>query len=318
MGALPDRQVFEEAAGWYVQFQAEPPTPAQQLAWQRWVDSNPAHLAAWNQLEQMQRHLGAMPRDVARHALNPVQNRRQMLKLLLVLAGTGYVGWHAQQYTAMGSAWADYSTKVGQRRNIVLADGTHLHLNTRTAVDVLFDGQQRLIRLRSGEIFVRTGKLGDQRPLFVETREGRVQALGTRFSVQQLSGATRVGVLEDQVKVLPSGHSSGSRVLKAGEGVDFSSEALAVIHPYGSSQVAWINGQLIVLDTPLGKVLREIGRYRSGILQCDEGAAQLRVSGTFRLDSTDAVLANLQASLPISVRYFTRYWVSVSQSGSTS
>jgi transmembrane sensor len=46
-------------------------------------------------------------------------------------------------------------------------------------------------------------------------------------------------------------------------------------------------------------------------LQCDEAAARLRVSGTFRLDSTDAVLANLQAALPISVRYFTRYWVSI-------
>ena len=315
MAIAPDRQVFEAAAGWYVQFQAEPPTPAQQLAWQHWVDSNPAHLAAWNQMEQMQRHLGAMPRDVARRALIPGKNRRQVLKFLLVIGATGYVGWNAPKYTALGNVWADYSTKVGQRRKIDLADGTQLHLNTHSAVDVLFDGQQRLIRLLRGEILIRTGKLGDQRPFFVETHEGRVQALGTRFSVQQLSGVTRVGVLEDQVNVLPGGHSAGSRVLKAGEGADFSSESLGAVHPYGSSQAAWINGQLIVLDTPLGEVLRELGRYRSGILHCAEGASQLRVSGTFRLDSTDAVLANLQASLPISVRYFSRYWVSVTQVG---
>ncbi|MCH4878103.1 DUF4880 domain-containing protein [Pseudomonas sp. TMW22090] len=315
MATAPDRQVFEAAAGWYVQFQAEPPTPAQQQAWQRWVDSNPAHLAAWNHLEQMQRHLGTMPRDLARRALTPGQNRRQMLKLLLLGAGTGYVGWNAQKYTTLGNVWADYSTKVGQRREIELADGTQLHLNTQTAVDVLFDDQQRLIRLRSGEILVSTGKLGDQRPFIVETRDGRIQALGTRFSVQQFSGSTRVGVLEDRVNVRPTRASTGSRILQAGEGIDLRSDRLGAIHPYRSSQAAWINGQLIVLDTPLGEVLGELARYRPGVIHCDEGAAKLRVSGTFRLDATDAVLANLQASLPISVRYFTRYWVSVGHAG---
>jgi len=49
-------------------------------------------------------------------------------------------------------------------------------------------------------------------------------------------------------------------------------------------------------------------------LHCDRRARDLRISGTFRLDSTDAVLANLQASLPINVRYFSRYWVSISHS----
>ena len=52
-----------------------------------------------------------------------------------------------------------------------------------------------------------------------------------------------------------------------------------------------------------------------GVLQCDQASAGLRVSGTFRLDSTDAVLANLQATLPIQVKYFTRYWVSVRRVG---
>lgn len=86
-----------------------------------------------------------------------------------------------------------------------------------------------------------------------------------------------------------------------------------MIHPFKSSEVAWTNGQLIVLNARLGEVIDELGRYRSGVLHCDTRARDLRVSGTFRLDSTDAVLANLQASLPIKVRYFTRYWVSISQ-----
>ena len=312
MAIAPNRQIFETAASWYVQFQAEPPTLAEQKAWQLWIDSDPANLAAWNQMEQLQRHLGTLPQDLKRRALNTGQQRRQVLKLLLLAAGTGFVGWNVQQHTSLGNIWADYKTGVGQRRNITLADGSQIQLNTDTAIDVSFDPAQRLIRLRSGEILIQTGKLGDQRPFFVETRDGRIQALGTRFSVHQLSGSTRVGVLEDRVSVQPGDTSTAATILQAGEGADFDRQHIGLIHPFKPSEVAWINGQLIVLDARLGDVIEELGRYRSGVLHCDARARELRVSGAFRLNSTDAVLANLQASLPINVRYFTRYWVSIS------
>ncbi|ROO10845.1 iron transporter [Pseudomonas fluorescens] len=313
MATAPNRQVFEAAASLYVQFQAEPPTLADQKAWQLWIDSDPAHLAAWNQIEQLQRHLGSLPPDLKRRALNTGQQRRQVLKLLLLAAGAGFVGWNVQQHTSLGNVWADYKTGVGQRRNITLADGSQIQLNTDTAIDVSFDPAQRLIRLRSGEILIQTGKLGDQRPFFVETRDGRIQALGTRFSVHQLSGATRVGVLEDRVIVQPADLSTAAIVLSAGEGADFDRRHIGLIHPFKSTEVAWTNGQLIVLNARLGNVIEELGRYRRGVLHCDDRARDLRVSGTFRLDSTDAVLANLQASLPINVRYFTHYWVSISR-----
>ncbi|MFJ2284343.1 FecR domain-containing protein [Pseudomonas sp. NPDC087803] len=312
MAIAPSRQVFEAAASWYVQFQAEPPTLAEQRAWQLWIDSDPAHLAAWSQMEQLQRHLGTLPQDLKRRALNSGQQRRQVLKLLLLATGTGFVGWNLQQHSSLGNVWADYTTRVGQRRHLTLADGSQIQLNTDTAIDVSFDATQRLIRLRAGEILIQTGKLGDQRPFFVETRDGRIQALGTRFSVHQLSGSTRVGVLEDRISIQPGEDLAAARILTAGQGADFDRRHVGLIHPFRPSEVAWSNGQLIVLDARLGDVLDELGRYRSGVLQCDARAQDLRVSGTFRLDSTDAALANLQASLPINVRYFTRYWVSIS------
>ncbi|TKJ72931.1 iron transporter [Pseudomonas sp. CFBP13508] len=314
MAAAADRQVFETAASWYVQFQSQPPSLAEQKAWQLWIDSDPAHLAAWNQMEQLQRHLGTLPQDLKRRALNSGQQRRQVLKLLLLAAGTGFVGWNVQRHTSLGNVWADYKTGVGQRRTVSLADGSQIQLNTDSAVDVSFDAAQRMIHLRCGEILVQTGKLGDPRPFYVQTRDGRIQALGTRFSVHQLSSATRVGVLEDRVSVQPAQLSTAALILKAGEGADFDSRHIGLSHPFQASEVAWINGQLIVLDARLGTVLEELGRYRSGVLHCDRSARDLRVSGTFRLDSTDAVLANLQASLPINVRYFSRYWVSISHS----
>ncbi|MDL2189054.1 FecR domain-containing protein [Pseudomonas sp. ChxA] len=311
----PDRKVFEAAASWYVQFQAQVPTAAERHAWQQWLNSDPSHQAAWNQLEQLQRSLGTLPQDLTRRALSATQQRRQVLKWMLVLGATGYLGFNVQQHTAVGNFWADYRTRVGERRRIELADGTQIDLNTSTAIDVVFDQRQRLIRLRDGEILIHTGKLGGQTPFYVETHEGRVQALGTRFTVRQLTGSTRVGVLEDQVSLSPADIPDHKRLLSAGESADFDRENVRPSHFYRSTQAAWVDGQVIVLDALLGDLLADLARYRPGVLRCDSASARLRVSGTFRLDSTDAVLANLQATLPIQVKYFSRYWVAVTHLG---
>ncbi len=311
MATTPERKSFAAAASWYVQFQSEPPTAAQQQAWQRWLDSDPAHQAAWQQMEQLQRSLDALPRDLTRRALSDTQQRRQVLRMLLILTGVGCVGWGVEQNTSLGNVWADYRTRVGERKRLDLADGSRLQLNTDTAVDVVFDERQRLIRLRAGEVFVRTGKRGDSRPFFVQTRQGRVQALGTSFSVRQLNNRTQVAVLEDQVRVLPNASTGAAGLLKAGQGADFDSYRMGASRVCDAGQTAWIDGQLIVRDARLGDVIDELCRYRRGTLQCDERAARLRVSGAFRLDAIDAVLANLQATLPINVSYFTRYWVSI-------
>lgn len=313
--AVPDRRTFEAAASWYVQFQSQPPTAAERQAWQHWLNGDPSHQAAWNQMEQLQRSLGALHPELTRRALSTTQQRRQVLKWMLLLGGTGYLGWNVQQHTSLGNAWADYRTRVGERRRIELADGTQVDLNTHTSIDVVFDANQRLIRLREGEVLIRTGKSSGQTPFYVETHQGRVQALGTTFTVRQLSDATRVGVLEDRVSVSPADQPGLVRMLDAGESVDFDRQHVGVNHPYSGSQAAWVEGQLIVLDARLGDVLDDLARYRTGVLQCDPTSARLRVSGTFRLDSTDAVLANLQATLPIQVKYFTRYWVSVKRIG---
>ncbi|PRA26975.1 FecR domain-containing protein [Pseudomonas poae] len=313
--AAPDRKTFEAAASWYVQFQSQSPTPAERHAWQQWLNGDPSHQAAWNQMEQLQRSLGALPQDLTRRALSTSHQRRQVLKWMMVLGSTGYLGWNVQQHTSLGNVWADYRTTVGERRRIELADGTRIDLNTSTAIDVVFDGRQRLIRLREGEVLIHTGKLGGQTPFYVETREGRVQALGTRFTVRQLADSTRVGVLEDRVTVTPGDQPDHVRQLSAGESADFDRRNVGANHVYRGAQAAWVDGQLIVLDARLGDVIDDLARYRPGVLRCDLASARLRVSGTFRLDSTDAVLANLQATLPIQVKYFTRYWVSVKRIG---
>lgn len=68
---------------------------------------------------------------------------------------------------------------------------------------------------------------------------------------------------------------------------------------------------LTVIDWRLGDFITELSRYRPGVLRCDPGIAHLRLSGAFRIDNTDTILENLSQSLPVTVRFITRYWATV-------
>ncbi|MGK9563911.1 FecR domain-containing protein, partial [Salmonella enterica subsp. enterica] len=86
----------------------------------------------------------------------------------------------------------------GEQRQLRLADGTLLNLNTHSAVDVQFDDSTRRIVLQEGEIMVETGH-GDPRPFIVQTRDGSLLALGTRFMVKREDDGTRLSVLQSRV-----------------------------------------------------------------------------------------------------------------------
>jgi transmembrane sensor len=78
------------------------------------------------------------------------------------------------------------------------------------------------------------------------------------------------------------------------------------------TQPGWRDGVLMAQNQPLGDFLRELGRYRPGVLRWDDALGSLRVTGSFRLENTDKVLALLSASLPLDVQMRTRYWVTLS------
>jgi len=74
---------------------------------------------------------------------------------------------------------------------------------------------------------------------------------------------------------------------------------------------AWTEGMLVAAHMRLADFLDELGRYRRGQLHCDEAVANLLISGTYPLDNSERILDLLEVSLPVKVRRFTRYWVTV-------
>lgn len=197
----------------------------------------------------------------------------------------------------------------GERRAFILADCSALTLNTASREDVAYDAEQRLILLHAGEILVETAPdpAAVYRPLRVETRDGRIQALGTRFTARQLAEEARVAVLRHSVALEPAEHAAGRIVLEAGNEVSFTRNAVRRAETLTPGCDDWTRGMLVVAGMPLGEFATELSRCRPGHLGCDPTIASLRLSGAFPVDNTDRALAAVERALPVRVRRVSRY-----------
>lgn len=316
------RDILRSAASWYALLRSEDVTEQQWRDHEAWVQADPAHWQAWQQVEQLRDQLQSVPGSAAFNALRIKQreghSRRTVLRGFAMLATGAALGSLAWQRAPVDAWMANHRTGTGERRKLILSDGTQLTLNTSTALDVMDTPTARLIRLYEGEIHIRTEKSGAVQAgtgtLQVHTGQGMVIPLGTVFTVRTQEAATEVTVIEDEVELIPVSGGGRARRLVAGEqgrmGVADVTVSKAPV------QVdSWTRGLLVAVDWPLSRLVSELGRYRTGLLRCDPAVAGLRVSGTFPVDDTGRALQAIANALPVRIDRLTDYWVTISAVG---
>lgn len=303
--------IVEQASHWLMLHWGGQLDAAQQARFQAWQAADPEHYRAWQRLQRLQGTLAGVPSGTASQVLReqPDRRRRQTLKLLATLLLVGGTGYTAQAQLPWREAMADLRTAPGQRSQHTLADGSRLALNSGSAVDIRFSEHERRIRLLTGELLLDSGQDPARRPLIVETAAGEIQALGTRFSVYEVEGGSRVELYEGELQLRP--RQAAAMRLQAGQKSWFSAVRLGRSEPADANAIAWNDGRLVAERMPLGQFLGELSRHRRGVLRCDPDVAHLPLTGVFPLADTDRVLVALQQSLPVEVHSLTRYWVTV-------
>lgn len=309
------RKHFDTAVDWMVRLRSGEATVDDHAQLQAWIDADSAHLTAWQRVSGTLDASFAPIRQAAQQTLAqralldpPSSRRRHVLRGTLAVAAVGVGGGlMATRHDAFAPWTADYRSGIGERRRIRLPDDSELVLNANSAVDLAFSASQRRIRLLRGELLVQVAA-DATRPLVVETAQGQVQALGTRFTVRQGEGRSHVAVLEHRVAV----HAIGGEQVVLGEGEALSFDALRVGAPEpAGGRGAWIDGMLMVRDEPLGVVIDAVRAYRRGVIRVSPAAAQLRVFGALPLDDTDALLESLAQTQPICVASHAGGWWTV-------
>lgn len=296
-------QVAEQAVHWLLEMQQGPLNPRQQQAWQQWIDAHSEHRRAWEHIQRVNSRLRGLSSPLAHAALNAPKSgsRRQALKLLLILGAGSAVTWGMREHNPLPSLLADYRSPVGQRRKISLGADGQLQLNTASAADVRGDG---LIRLLKGEMLLTAAQSFE-----VQTAQGLLKTQGARINVRQFADRTQVALFEGRVELNVPGRAP--MLLPVARQLSFSTTGVSAAKPLDANSGAWADGMLVAAHMRLGDFLDELGRYRRGQLHCDAKVADLLISGTYPLDDSERILDLLEISLPVKVKRFTRYWVTV-------
>lgn len=176
-----------------------------------------------------------------------------------------------------------------------------------------FSHDLRRLQLLRGEVYIETApdKGKTHRPFVVDCSQGRVQALGTRFSVREQTNVCHAAVYQGAIRIQPASTGAMPHTLKASLAADFNRVHVDVPKPLETNQPAWSQGFLLADNLPLSEFVLQLGRYRHGLITCDPDIAKLRIVGSFPLNDPDRILMALQETLPVKVTTRTAWWVRI-------
>ena len=222
-------QIYQAACEWFVEFRSGEPGESARRAFHAWLQSAPAHMAAYLEVAALWGESGAIevrsrwpvevliqqgradtsnvfpfqqvaepPPAVLPQA--PPRKKRGWVRLaavaastlLLVTAGT-LAAWVVYQRDI-------YATVTGEQRSITLSDGSTVQLNARSKLHVRFSVQRRDVELLEGQALFQVAK-DPRRPFVVSANGTQIRAVGTEFDVNRHRIGTTVTVLEGAVVV---------------------------------------------------------------------------------------------------------------------
>jgi transmembrane sensor len=302
----PDTQRIDtEAAEWAVRMSLRPFAMDEQAELDQWLAVNERHRgallrarAAWSDVDRLAALTGR-PSAEPSAATQEKPVRQHFWRSAAAVAAILLVG-------AVWSLWpADkrYATPIGGLNNVLLADGSHVTLNTDTRIRVVLRDHERRIELDKGEALFQVAK-DPSRPFVVRAGSVSVRAIGTAFSVRTLDHRIDVTVTEGLVELTEDGAGAGPLIRRIA-----ANERASVIEKHqvevqklaqeeAQRQIAWRTGTADFAGGSLAEAVAEINRHNVRQIVIDDPALAHRpVVGVFRANDSEGFAATVATAL---------------------
>lgn len=204
-------------------------------------------------------------------------------------------------------ATATYRTKVGEQREISLADGSKVTLNTDSEILVAYRAKTRAISLVRGQVLFDVAHAPD-RPFSVVAAGRKMTALGTIFEVRFDQNRLKVTLLEGKVRVQKAAMGTKTQdtlaILAPGQQLVSVGGLAPVIESVDiDNQLLWRRSLIEFENETVKSAIAELNRYSATqIVVADPHVAQMRMSGIVRTGDIAEFTELVGAMLPIAAR----------------
>lgn len=343
---------IEAAAHWRARAASDEMSPADEHAFEKWVDEQPANQNAADRVQEVwdifedtgdDVHVKALRQSALADAAAPTTS--PWFGRLAVAAAAGLIvtlmapqfldqapsvqqveqtGPQAQvQPGTVADTRTEYVAATGERFEATLPDGTLVTLNTNTRIAIDFSSNERIVKLTRGQAFFKVAKNPD-RPFIVKAADRHITALGTAFEVRLDPGRIEVVLTEGRVAITHAPERAGISAIPASEIVLAPGEALIAVLGKPQEVVAanieqklrWRDGLVEFQDTPLRTAVAEMSRYSNRPMTiADDQVGNLRISGVFRTGDISNFGDIVSAILPVDARTEADGTIELTQSG---
>jgi transmembrane sensor len=265
-------------------------------ALRRWKAQSEQHVRALAEAVHL-RQLMQSRKTQEVHSFAPATRYRATRRMILGGAAAAVASYAViRPPLGLWPSWAelssDFSTKVGERRNVVLAKGVSMLMNTQSSAALRPQGNQPGIELIAGEIAMTTS-LAPGEQYVVYAGNGKITARRADFNLRMESGTVCVTCTDGDLDISVG---DSSRRLAARQQLIFGSSGIGKSVSVDPSIVAaWRSGQLVFHDVSLGTIVGEINRYRPGrIVILSRDLAARKFNCVIHVDHIENMVSYLQ------------------------
>ncbi|MBL1264302.1 FecR family protein [Methylomicrobium sp. RS1] len=306
--------IDEQAVAWFIRLRADNVSNEDRKSFDRWLEQAADHRRAFDEVCAMWGDtalLNSLRINAKLHGIAPKRLKKRYInpKIALALAACLVLAVPLVAGQMRILLRADYSSAIGERKTVLLEDGSTAMLNTDSAIAVSMKDGKRSVELLKGEVFFDV-KHDPGHPFLVHADHSTTRVLGTRFFVNHRKEGDEIKVLSGRVEVSDNPIWKDPVVLGEDEAVTVYEASLGRPKKLDSKlSTSWINGFLVYENDTLEAVIEAINRYRPGMVFFkDASLRQLKINGRLSIKESHDMLKVLQRTLDIKMTYVTD-WV---------
>lgn len=299
---FPDDAALAAAAQWRARLDSDDAGEADWLGYETWLAQSPSHRAAADAIDLGLADVEAHREAISRSAppptnITPFLSRVAARPSRWIAAATALAACAVLLVVTRAPEVREfaYAAPATSDRLVTLADGSRLHLNRGAAVRVRF-GRERQVDLAEGEASFEVVH-DSARPFVVAAGDTIIRDVGTEFNVAANAGSLVVTVRSGEVALSAAG---GDAHVRAGEQARVTGGTISVAPARADDAFSWQQGRLVYHAASLSAVVEDLNRYSETPISIEGDAANaLQFTGVLVIDDPQAMLARLQAFLPI-------------------